>query len=551
MPCTVWLVTIPIILSLSTSTLAIINIAACKQTIAAALLQDPALAYNDTIFFETPASAQNGSLTINGCEMYCAPGQPRIDPDCGNRLFQWLLPALFLVVSVAAPPVGWYYQVWTCVRPIADPFDSVLSVSHRLSICERCHQDAGTLVGQLKERTAKDRQVTKASESGESNNRRQSKFVAQDISQFQTSIALILYTFETVASHVNSRTSFLSAIISSSSLPTPTLVLLIHHTAGRLAEDRTRGLAQAWFTTASCIASLILATVPALGGSSPSGAMVAAALVLAPLARDVLLGHSIGEVGSHYRVCTVLAEFMEACQCADEDTKVKELGEALALAGSEKELEKLALTAGTSWYQPRRTLRDEQEGARTWNRTLAVALLLADTLTSFAAAAGALAAPPSYLNDRHFLMFGILGAWILSAATTWVLMRYSLSNLQNLGCFVAAKDILLAVTIPVLFSATTCGWLSSCRLWSNYYGHGFPRVPLDNSAAFAWNDGVLYPTLVGVCQGMNVLTYLVLRWLVYRKAFGVLVWSERAIGEALRAGGADRRLLKEKTGRLR
>jgi hypothetical protein len=98
--------------------------------------------------------------------------------------------------------------------------------------------------------------------------------------------------------------------------------------------------------------------------------------------------------------------------------------------------------------------------------------------------------------------------------------------------------MLLAVVIPVLFSMTTCGWLSSCKLWANYYGYGAARarVPLDNTAAFAWNDGVLYPALVGTSFGLNLLTYLVLRWLVYRSAFRVLVWSRSTIGEALWSG---------------
>ncbi len=95
-------------------------------------------------------------------------------------------------------------------------------------------------------------------------------------------------------------------------------------------------------------------------------------------------------------------------------------------------------------------------------------------------------------------------------------------NLERLGLIIVVKDLFLAVTISVLFSATTCGWLSTCRLWSNYYGHGGPRIPLDNSAAFARNDSVLYPALVCTCMILNVLTYVVLRWLVFRKALEVI-----------------------------
>jgi hypothetical protein len=201
-------------------------------------------------------------------------------------------------------------------------------------------------------------------------------------------------------------------------------------------------------------------------------------------------------------------------------------------------MDTVVLVAGTSWYQPLRAMAEEREG-RTWTHRTSVALLLADTLTSLAAAAGALAAPPSYLNDRHLLIFGILGGWILSALMTRLLVWSNTNrrNLERLG-FIVAKDMLLAVAIPVLFSMTTCGWLSSCKLWANYYGYGAARarVPLDNTAAFEWNNRVLYPALVGTCLGLNLLTYLVLRWLVYRSAFHVLVWSRSAIGEALCSG---------------
>ncbi|KAJ6510496.1 hypothetical protein C8R45DRAFT_390452 [Mycena sanguinolenta] len=510
------------IISLATPSLAIISIVACQKIMVGALLNDPALAYDNTVFWQTPANAENGSLTIFGCEKYCAPGQPRIEPDCGNRLFQWLLPALFMAVSIAPPPVGWYYQVWTNLRPIADPFDAVLSVSHLLSVCQRCHRDAGPLVRKLGRRRWNGvAEVGEDAKSGHAHLQR-AQFTAQDKYRLQNAIALILYASLSIAPDqgFEETVSSFSALITSSLLSTPALVSHIHRTASRLGKERERGLAQAWFATISCVAGLILATVPALGGSSPSGAMVSAALVLAPLARDVLLSHAVGEFGSLHRVWEVLTDFVAGFHCTDD--KAKELANVLALAGAEKKIEKLAFTAGTSWYQPR---RPEQKDIRTWRHAVTVALLLADTLASFTAAAGALAGPPAYLNDRHFLIFGIVGAWVLSAMTTSLLMSSYNGNFEPLGFLVASKDMVIATVVPVLFSATTCGWLSTCKLWSNYYGRDTPRIPLDNTAAFAWNDNVLYPVLVCTCLGLNVLAYLVLRWVVHRKAFGVLAWS--------------------------
>ncbi|KAF7361324.1 hypothetical protein MSAN_01165000 [Mycena sanguinolenta] len=437
------------IISLSTPSLAIISTVVCQQIMADALLQDPGLAYNDTVFWQTPANAENGSLTIFGCETYCAPGQPRMEPDCGNRLFQWLLPALFMAVSIAPPPVGWCYQVWTNLRPIADPFDAVLSVSHLLSVCQRCHRDAGTLLRKLEKRRWEG--VAEVSKDGKSERAvpQRTRFIAHDKDRLQNSIALILYASLSIAPDLGfeETVSSFSALVTSSpsSFSTPALVSLVHRTASRLAEERARGLAQAWFATISCIASLILATVPALGGSSPSGAMVSAALVLAPLARDVLLSHAVGEFGSLHRVWEVLTDFVDGFHCTDGEAE--QLGSALAFAGAEKKMQKLAFTAGTSWYQPR---RPEQKDIRTWRHAMTVALLLADTLASFAAAAGALAAPPTYLNDRHFLMFGIVGAWMLSAITTSLLMRSYNGNFELLGFLVASKDMIVATVVPVL-----------------------------------------------------------------------------------------------------
>ncbi|KAJ7824561.1 hypothetical protein B0H13DRAFT_1919085 [Mycena leptocephala] len=342
----------------------------------------PSLADNTTIFYQTPASAQNGSLTLFGCEVYCVPGQPRLKSDCGNRLFQWFLPGLFLIVSIATPPIGWWYQVWTSVRPVADPFDAILSIS----------------------------------------------------------IALLLYTIPIIAPHLGPK-SILSAVLSSSCLKKPAHLPNPPH-CGRLAEDRTRGVAGAWFTSLSCIAGFVLATVPPLGGSNPSGAMVAASLVLAPLTRDVLLGHSVGEVGSNHCVREVLASFL-----ADREV-LEQLHE--ALTHGEKEMDTVA------WLRARRGINRYGR----WQRS-------------------GRAGP------------GRIALW----------SNTNRRNLERLG-FIVAKDMLLAVAIPVLFSMTTCGWLSSCKLWANYYGYGAARarVPLDNTAAFEWNNRVLYPALVSVSR---------------------------------------------------
>ncbi|KAK7028261.1 carboxylic ester hydrolase [Favolaschia claudopus] len=522
------------ILAFPVSSQAILSIATCQATIASALLQDPTLAHNLSIFTEIPATATNGSLTIFGCQAYCAPHQPRMNADCGNRLFQWFLPALFLVFGVATPPTCWRWQVWTALRPIADPFDAILSVGHRLSVCDRCYWKAGNVADV----------ILREGRSGGRHGRREE-------CRLRKSIALIFYTFPTVVPSVGLEKSLtsLSAIILSSPLPTPNLTPLIYDTAAKLAEDRTRGLAQAWFTVISCITGFVLATVPPLGGSSPSGSMVAAALVLAPLARDVLLGHAIGEVGSHHRAYVMLKEFVDGCQGADNGL-MKEMDDAIVRADGEEATGKLVLTAGTSWYQPRRNLAEEQVHIRTWRRAVGMMLLLADTLTSVAAAAGALAAPPSYLNNRHFLLLGILGAWISSAGATSLLRRYHSvgpsSRIRRLGCLVVGKDLVLGAAVPLLFSATTCGWLSNCKLWSNYYNlRSSPRIPLDNSIAFAWNDSILYPALVCSCLGMKIATYLLLRWWVFRQAFAVLASGS----SVLSSGGFLRPISSEKTQR--
>lgn len=219
-------------------------------------------------------------------------------------------------------------------------------------------------------------------------------------------------------------------------------------------------------------------------------------------------------------------------------------------------LEELLYTSGSLFYQPHRFSDDNSKSKRLWDRITLLAFLSAVPI-SLAGASGALAAPPSYFNDRNFLIVVIAVIWLVSPCMIRALaMTLGSRNSQNRNSqnqewmwrLVAIKDSLVAVGIVVALSAITCGAGGNCKMWSGYYRYGpdAAQIPLITAPIFHWNGYVLYPALVSVCIGWNIATYFGVRYFTYcgrflggeysgaaTDAFRVLVWRYHEIQGSL------------------
>lgn len=498
------------------------SLSACNSAVQTKASQTPTILNNRSIFFTTPANLSNLVLTPDGCNELCGGTANAIDSDCGPRLFQWVLPVVILIGSIQTPPLAWWKRFWCMLRFIGDPMDALLSIIYTLGMYRQCYHHAGELATTLAERLTGSGQEPGENLVRERINvphlRRRFAFTMSAFMALNLST-----TVETVRDYMK------EAITTPGAIDFKTLLV---NTAGKIAENRTREMWKAGNAVFWCVAGLVVALVPAAGGS-PSGAMLASALALSPLFLFVLLSNSLGENKSDYALHKTIREFLEGCSGAGVE-RFKTLQQQLA---NSMYLDRLLYTAGTSCYQPGKFLMLEEYARNLmgWNGIFLVTLLLIFPL-SLAAAAGAIAAPPAYFNDRDFLVIGIFVIWVLSIFTTALLSRYC-RNEELRWRLVAAKDTLIATTISACLAGTTCGWLSSCRMWAGIYRYGEAnaRIYLNPTADFHWNNYVLYPILLGVCFAVNILPYFGV-WCIYWQAFQVVTWSDEEVLDALRNG---------------
>ncbi|EMD00414.1 hypothetical protein BAUCODRAFT_163744 [Baudoinia panamericana UAMH 10762] len=512
------------------------DISHCRTSIASALQTNPVFGYDDTVFANIPAGPDNATLWLHGCEMFCAANRTIVD-DCPARLVQWFLPVLFLVVSVITPPMVPWARVWIVLRPVADPWSAVFALAYHIELAHRCclavqplaaqlgdgAEPASAIEGQVnilfRMLTKLFRDTLSAIQHTTLNMAKASLRLCQD-PPLEECLALVLLTLvemEPGSSPTTGLERLRSLLQTSCSATNKRLVGHVYTIASKLMDNRSHSTLQAVLTTIFCAVSILIATVPAVGGSTPSGAMVAAALTLSPLITVVLLSNAIGAPASLRRVQEIMNEFDERCTASHPGPLL-----VTSSAINAADLDSLVFTSGTTWYQPRRS--DKGTLPLTAYFGITTILLLTDFILSFAAAFVALAGPPAYVNDRHWVLVGLFFAWVANALTSRILIHWLAGSdkeprsYQRLGLYTGIKDLAVALAVAVLFSATTCGWLSTCRIWANMYG--FPgrsshTVPLNNDAAFHFNNYTLYPWLVGVCLGSHFLTYILIRWFLW------------------------------------
>ena len=170
-------------------------------------------------------------------------------------------------------------------------------------------------------------------------------------------------------------------------------------------------------------------------------------------------------------------------------------------------------------------------------------------LAAITSASVATAAPPTYFNTRHFILFGVLGSWLLSRALGIVLAKSTrerkasasknpratghTSRPRTLAVILSTtKNSILGLVPPILLAQQTCGLFSTCRSWAPIRLDGTEGgVELNPQEQFDWNVAVLYPRLVGAYLAFQLGYALVVVW-----RFSSVKWGWELLGGQKRAG---------------
>lgn len=173
------------------------------------------------------------------------------------------------------------------------------------------------------------------------------------------------------------------------------------------------------------------------------------------------------------------------------------------------------------WVEKMKGIR----GFVNWTKRHVILLIF---LLAIGSAGGAIGTSPTFFHERHIVPVMVFVAWVVSwGVTCWGRDKQSARRL------LVVTHCIVSISVPVFLADMTCGWLGGCKTWTGYFRYGpkEARMPLNLDRVFEWNVKVVYPTLTAVCLGINLLAFVLLRYLTFRIAFGVIAGKKVETGD--------------------
>lgn len=332
--------------------------------------------------------------------------------------------------------------------------------------------------------------------------------------------------------------------------PHPKLDRLYQTTARSILENHTHGTGQTIFAIGVYIVLGILAAfIPAFGGnSSPSGNKIATSILLSWLLPNILLSNIVGNWTSPRACFDIVTCFKERLEELDRDRERvhKEGCKGLRARKWIREMDGYGwkvysntLVETGSIYSFRLSKRfpghkpspsslpsrpyivnaDMTNTAiRVHNHWKLTILSILPVCTSFFAAFTVLWSPPTYFSCRHVMIISMFASWPLSALFTSSISRLCLSLKFSFN-IILVKDIILSSTILSLLVLSASGLFNSCWCWTGWwYLSRFskdtePQVQLNPDGPFTENNKWIYPVIVGLTLGAQLLWFLCMLWI--------------------------------------
>lgn len=257
---------------------------------------------------------------------------------------------------------------------------------------------------------------------------------------------------------------------------------------------------------------------------------------------SILLSNAMGGFTSR-RICfNILEELIkDATKEYDPWLVLREVAPSLGKHRTvENHLGSLAWSGGIYSYRPSKTIPFSSGSHDRSARRLLLLAAMPIITSSIIASVIIWHTPPIGIGCRNILVFVMTGLMFLSAIFTHVTARFWKGSRH--WHIVLVKDALLAIPSVVVLFLACCGLFNSCFCWSGVYSLRLgARIPLNPTLDFAAYDKTIYPILVGVCLGLQILAFIAMMrggWNGWR----LMRWSEK---EKQAVWSASRRAYRE------
>lgn len=535
------------------------NLTECKDAIEEHITQNPNATKDNDLFWGEDKLQPRYKL----CEDLCGGGNNTIVGDCGPRLTAWVLPVLILVGSMKLPPLAWQHKLWAVLRLSGDPMGSQCRMVDELRLYQQCIREGDRTAAVLRSyispgQVSNGKIVTTSTSTSPINPDEQGR------RNLAGNCARIIHAFSKSIggqSPLEARLYLETGIHEMAKRDDWKPVLdkfreQVDKSGKAFIQQKSSSTFKPLLAVSLFVIPVIISLVPQVAKVFASGAMMASILTLSPFILMVFLSNSIGEYLSLEELSAELGRVMESIppdtreylpvgsllypSINKDDPDILEYSRLNLYPSVDKDITSLLKYSGLSRRGSSVRGNGKESLISRVKRHIRIHPLSGILLLVFplgiALAGIAIGTRPTFFQVRHVLLIMVFVGWVFSWWATYSLVdRYIVRNPPRgkrvAWTFLAVTHLLVAISGPIFLAGITCGLLGGCKMWSGYYWYGAQeaRMQFNIDDSFERNGKVLYPALTGICLGLNVFVFFVLRYWVFRRVFRVIAGQDDKI----------------------
>jgi hypothetical protein len=520
----------------------------------------------------------NPVLTKYGCEVFCGYHQGWYK-DPGPRVVDWIIPVFFLLSNIDLSPID-KRKFFTIFHALGDPIDTIWSLLDKLYAWYRCYQIAKKLAeegqqeaqGQREGHSQREEwqaskeqqgleeqqgqqenqelevQVEEQARNGVGENAAENEAEEVSLEYHIRVIATVFAGFEEIAGHAITSEKFCQEAAATLGQIGTAKENLDHFAEWRraavsMADDRTNEFLRTGLAIVLYIFQLASEFVDGISGGSTStpGGRIGSAVFLSWLIPTTLISNILGGFTSRRTCLKTMIDLVGKINTSHDPTSGEVLVERESWEGY---FDALPSTGAIYTFRPFK-IRDmlQAEGKDRCIRILMPFVAVLPVIFGFIPAFYIhWKANPIGFSCRHFWIIGVFCAWIISAAFTsasyifgtWIFHRILKSPLHRWAKYnyhwwlIFTKDALIGLSSIIMVFLSVVGLYNSCYCWGLTYwiGKAAAFIPLNTSPLYQKYKGTIYPKVVGVFVGLQLVLVLVIV-VSLRHGLVVMRWGEK------------------------